>query len=61
MTEELKNQLQECDTLKARLVALRPLPAEAMKILPLSIRMRATELRGTLSRRRKRNLSLTKV
>lgn len=31
MTEELKNQLQECDTLKARLVALRPLPAEAMK------------------------------
>lgn len=31
MTEELKKLLQECDTLKARLVALRPLPAEALK------------------------------
>ena len=31
MTEELKKLLQECDTLKARLVALRPLPAEAQK------------------------------
>lgn len=31
MTEELKRQLQECDTLQARLVALRPLPAEALK------------------------------
>ena len=31
MTEELKRQLQKCDTLKGRLVALRPLPAEALK------------------------------
>lgn len=31
MTEELKKLLQECDTLKARLMALRPLPAEALK------------------------------
>lgn len=31
MTKELKKLLQECDTLKARLVALRPLPAEALK------------------------------
>lgn len=31
MTEELKELLQECDTLKARLMALRPLPAEALK------------------------------
>ena len=31
MTEELKKLLQECDTLKARLVALRPLPTEALK------------------------------
>lgn len=31
MTEELKKQLLECDTLKTRLAALRPLPAEALK------------------------------
>lgn len=31
MTEELKKLLHECDTLKARLMALRPLPAEALK------------------------------
>ena len=31
MTKELKKLLQECDTLKARLMALRPLPAEALK------------------------------
>ena len=31
MTEELKELLQECDTLKARVVVLRPLPAEALK------------------------------
>ena len=31
MTEELKKLLQECDTLKTRLLALRPLPAEALK------------------------------
>ncbi len=31
MTEELRKLLRECDTLKARLAALRPLPAEALK------------------------------
>lgn len=31
MSEELKELLHECDTLKARLSELRPLPAEAMK------------------------------
>lgn len=31
MTEDLEKQLQECDTLKARLVSLRPLPVEALK------------------------------
>lgn len=31
MNEELNKLLQECDTLKARLSGLRPLPAEALK------------------------------
>lgn len=31
MNEELSKLLQECDTLKARLSGLRPLPAEALK------------------------------
>lgn len=31
MTEELKKLLQECDSLKACLAALRPLPADALK------------------------------
>ena len=31
MDQELQTILQECDTLKARLSAMRPLPVEAMK------------------------------
>ena len=31
VTEELKKLLQECDSLKARLATLRPLPADALK------------------------------
>ena len=31
MDAEITTLLQECDTLKARLSAIRPLPAEALK------------------------------
>ena len=31
MDQELQTILQECDTLKARLSAMRPLPVEALK------------------------------